>query len=178
MESGLACPRVSLSRVPARFMEKPKMRKLWKTLTGAVAICLVLFITNNATAQDANDANEIPEEPNKTAPQEPPKESPKEPPKEQAKDKKLVIGILKVVKDNDGNIAEISIKMAKNLIYNVVIDEKSKEMVKSLADARVRVEGFVETKGDVKWLTVDTYGDTKSRPDAKAGRKKQRNTGR
>ena len=140
-------------------------------MSGAVAICLVLFITSNAAAQDANDANEIPKEPNKTSPQEPPKESPKEPPKEQAKDKKLVIGILTVAKDNDGNIAEISIEMAKNLIYKVVIDEKSKEMVKSLADTRVRVEGFVETKGDVKWLTVLTYDDTKPKPNARKGAK-------
>ena len=143
------------------------MEKIWKASACAVAIFLLLFITSNTTAQDANDANEIPKEPNKTSPQEPPKESPKE----QAKDKKLVIGILKVVKDNDGNIAEISIEMAKNLIYNVVIDEKSKEMVKSLADARVRVEGFVETKGDVKWLTVLTYDDTKPKPNARKGAK-------
>jgi len=152
-------------------MEKPKMKKLWKTLAGAVAICLVLFITSSATAQDANDANEIPKEPNKTAPQEPPKETPKEPPKKQTKEKNLVIGILTVAKDNDGNIAEISIKMAKDLIYKVVIDEKSKEMAKSFADSRVRVEGFVETKGDVKWLTVETYGDSKSKPDARQGAK-------
>jgi hypothetical protein len=153
-------------------MEKLKMKKLWKALAGAVAICLVLFITSNARAQDANDANEIPKEPNKTAPQESPKETPKETPKEKEKEKKLVIGILKVVKDNDGNVAEITITAHKDLVYNVVFDEKSKEMVKNLADARVRVEGFVETKCDIKWLTVLTYDDTKPRPDAKAGRKK------
>jgi hypothetical protein len=147
------------------------MEKLWKSLAGVVAIWLVLSITSNAMAQDANEAKETPKEPNKTAPQEQPKESPKEPPKEPAKEKNLVIGILTVAKDNDGNIAEISIEMAKNLIYKVVIDEKSKEMAKSFADTRVRVEGFVETKGDVKWLTVETYGDTKSRPDAKPGTK-------
>jgi hypothetical protein len=135
------------------------MKKHWKALAGIVVICLVLSIMSNAMAQDANAAKEIP------------KETPKETPKEKVKEKKLVIGILKVVKDNDGNVAEITITAHKDLVYNVVLDETSKEMVKSLADARVRVEGFIETKGEVKWLTVDTYSDSKPKPDAKPGAK-------
>jgi hypothetical protein len=53
----------------------------------------------------------------------------------------------------------------------VVLDEKSKEMAKSFADKRVRVEGIVETKGDVKWLTVETFGESKPKADAKPGAK-------
>jgi hypothetical protein len=152
------------------------MKKHWKWLAGVVAICLVLSVMSNAMAEDANVAKEIPKEPNKAAPQETPKESPKEAPKEQAKEKNLVIGILTIVKDNDGNIAEMTITAHKDLKYKVVIDEKSKEMANNFADKRVRVEGTIETKGDVKWLTVETFGDSKPRPDAKPGGKKQSKT--
>jgi hypothetical protein len=151
------------------------MNKHWKALVGIIAICLLLSLMSNAMAQDPNTAKETPKEPNSAAPQETPKESPKEPPKEQTKEqtkeKNLIIGILTAVKDNDGNVVEMTITAHKDLKYKVVINEKSKEMGQSFTDKRVRVEGTIEIKGDVKWLTVDTFSELKSRADAKPGAK-------
>lgn len=127
------------------------MKKYAMSLVGVVTVCLLLGLVSNVMGADANQ----------------PKETPRETPKEKSKDNNLVIGIVTIVKDNDGNIAEIKVTAHKELIYQVVLDEKGKELGKTMADKRARIEGFIEMKGNVHWLTVKTFGEVKARTDAK-----------
>jgi hypothetical protein len=121
--------------------EKPIMKKRLMALVGVVAVCMLLAVVSNVMAADANQ--------------------PKETPKEKARDNNLVIGIVGVVKDNDGNITEIKVTAHKDLVYRVVLDEKGIELGKTMFDKRARIEGFIETKGNVQWLTVKTFGEAK-----------------
>lgn len=107
-------------------------------VAGVVIVCILLAIVSNAMAADANQPK--------------------------AKDTSLVIGIVNVVKNNDGNIAEIKVVTHKDLVYRVVLDAKGIELGKIMADKRARIEGIIEKKGDVEWLTVKTFGDLKARP--------------
>jgi len=111
-------------------------------LVGVVAVCMLLAVVSNVMAADANQ------------------------PKEKSKDNNLVIGIVTIVKDNDGNIAEIKVTAHKDLIYKVVLDAKGIELGKTMADKRARIEGTIETKGKVQWLTVKTFSEVKARTDA------------
>jgi hypothetical protein len=87
----------------------------------------------------------------------------------------LVIGIVTIVKDNDGNIAEIKVTSHKDLVYKVVLDEKGIELGKTMADKRARIEGLVEVKGKVHWLTVKTFGEVKAKTEAKPKTKPKQN---
>ena len=118
-----------------------------KRLIALVAVCMILAVVSNAMAADPNQ--------------------PKGPPKEKSKDTKLVIGVVTVMKDNDGNFTEIKVKATKELIYQVVLDEKGIELGKTMADKRARIEGTIEKKGNVEWLTVKTFGDLRPRGDTK-----------
>jgi|GEM_PF-1452574 len=122
------------------------MKKRVMALAGVVAVCMLLAIVSNAMAADVN--------------------SPKGTPKEKPKDKPI-IGIVTVVKDNDGNITEIKVKVHKELIYLIVLDEKGIELGNTMADKRVRIEGTVEIKGDVHWLTVKTFEGVKAKAEPK-----------
>jgi len=57
--------------------------------------------------------------------------------------------------------------MRRELIYQVVLDEKGIELGKTMADKRVKIEGTVEIKGDVHWLTVKTFSEVKAKPEPK-----------
>jgi ABC-type phosphate/phosphonate transport system substrate-binding protein len=130
------------------FKEKPKMKKQLMALVGMVAVCMLLAVVSNVMAADANQ----------------PKQTPRE--KGQTKDTKLVIGIVSAVKDNDGNITEIKVTAHKDLIYKVVLDEKGIELGKTMADKKARIEGLIEVKGNVHWLTVKTFGEVKAKTEA------------
>ena len=142
--------------------EKQEMKKRLIVLIGMVAICMMLAIVSNAMAADANQ------------PKQTPKETPRAAPKEKSKDLNLVIGIVTIAKDNDGNIAEIKVTAHKDLVYRVVLDEKGIELGKTMADKRARIEGTLETKGEVQWLTVKTIDELKraeTKPKAKGKEK-------
>ena len=128
------------------------MKKQLMALVGVVAVCMLLAVVSNVMGADVNQ--------------------PKQTPKEKSKDNRLVQGTVTVVKDNDGNITEIKVKATRELIYHVVLDEKGKEMGKTMADKIARIEGFIEIKGKVQWLTVKTFSEPKPRPDAKPTPKK------
>jgi hypothetical protein len=125
------------------------MKKWLLAMFGMVAVCVLV---SNVMAADANQ--------------------PKETPKDNSKENNLVIGIVTTVKDRDGNIAEIKVTAHKELIYKVVLDEKGIELGKTMVDKRARIEGFIETKGDTKWLTVKTFSDLKPRAEGKPAPKK------
>jgi hypothetical protein len=123
------------------------MKKQLMTLVGVVAVCMVLAVVSNVMAADANQPNGTP--------------------KEKSKDLGPVIGVVTVVKDNDGNIAEIKVTVRKSLIYKVVLDEKGIELGKTFADKKVRIKGTIEKKGEVQWITVKTFSEFPAKTDAK-----------
>ncbi len=49
----------------------------------------------------------------------------------------------------------------------MVLDEKGIELGKTMADKRARIEGPVETKDKVLWLTVKTFSEPKAKTEAK-----------
>jgi hypothetical protein len=136
--------------------EKPKMKKGLIVLFGVAAICLFVAAASNVIAADVNQ------------PKTTPKETPKESPKDKSKDNNLVIGIVTIVKDNDGNITEVKVTAHKDLVYRVVLDEKGLDLGKTMVDRRARIEGTIETKGDVQWVTVKTFGEVKAGAPAKS----------
>lgn len=112
-------------------------------LVGVVAVCILLAVVSNVMAADANQ------------------------PKGKSNDSNsLVIGIVTVVKGNDGNITEIKVTAHRELIYEVVLDAKGIELGKTMADKRARIEGTIEKKGDVQWLTVKTFSDLRPKVGA------------
>ncbi len=118
------------------------MRKYVVALAGAVTICLLLGLVSNAPAADPNQ--------------------PKEPPKNK---EVVVVGTVSVVKDKDNNITEVKVKTARGLTYQITLDDNGKELGKTMADKRVRLTGTVETKGEIKWLTVLKFSELKTRAE-------------
>jgi hypothetical protein len=123
------------------------MKKRLMALVGVVAVCMMLAVVSNVMAADVNQ--------------------PKGTPKEKSKEPGMVIGIVTVVKDNDGNFTEIKVTVHRSLMYKVVLDEKGIELGKTMADKRVKIEGTLEKKGEVQWVTVKTFSELKARTDAK-----------
>jgi hypothetical protein len=123
------------------------MKKYAMSLVGVVAVCLLLGLVSNVMGADANQ--------------------PKGTPKEKSKDNPPIIGLVTVVKDSNENITDIKVKVHRELVYQVVLDEKGKELGKTMADKRVKIEGTVEMKGDVHWLTVKTFIEFKPKTEAK-----------
>jgi hypothetical protein len=143
------------------------MNKHFIAVIGVATVCVLLGLASNVFAEDVNQPKDVPIDPNKQAPKETPKEPPRESPKESTGDIRLVIGIVNVEKDKDGNVTEIMLTAHKDLIYKVVPDEKGKELAAAMVDKRARVEGFIETKDNVHWLTVQTFGESKATSGAK-----------
>jgi len=121
-------------------------------LAGAAAVCVFLAMACNVMAADPN--------------------KPKVTPNERTDDLKLVIGIVNVTKDKDGNFTEIKVVTHPQLIYKVVLDEKGKELAKTLADKRARIEGYIEEKGKDNWLTVKTFKEVTSQIQKQPGQNK------
>ena len=118
------------------------MKKFVMTLAAAVTTCVLLGLVSDTQAADPNQ------------------------PKKMARNKEVVVvGTVSAVKDNDGNATDVKIKTAKDLIYQVTLDDKGKELGKTMADKKVRVVGTLETKGEVKWLTIIKFSEQKARPE-------------
>jgi hypothetical protein len=127
------------------------MKKYLMAIVGVVAVCVLFSLVSNAMAADPNQ--------------------PKAPHRDASRDKelKLVIGVVTMKKDNDGNITEIKVMTHPQLIYSVVLDEKGIDLGKTMTDKRARIEGTIEKKGDVEWVTVKTFGEVKPGAPAKPG---------
>jgi hypothetical protein len=122
------------------------MKKQLTALVGVVAVCMLLAIVSNVMAADANQ--------------------PKGTPKEKSNDSNI-IGIVTVVKDSNENITDVKLKVHRELVYQVVLDEKGKELGKTMANKRAKIEGTVDIKGDVHWLTVKTFSEFKPKTEAR-----------
>jgi hypothetical protein len=113
------------------------MKKFVCKSAGVVVMCILLGFVSNLLAADANQ--------------------PKNPPKGAVKEKTTVIGTVNEVKDKDGNVAQVTVKVSKNAVYQVVRDVKGKELGKTMSGKKVKVVGEVKVQGDIKWLTVDKF---------------------
>ena len=119
------------------------MKKFVMTLAAAVTTCVLLGLVSNTLAADPNQ------------------------PKKMARNKEVVVvGTVSAIIANDSNAADIKIKTAKDLTYQITPDEKGKELGKTMVDKRVRVVGTLETKGEVKWLTVIKFSEQKEKAKA------------
>lgn len=72
-------------------------------------------------------------------------------------DPNTIRGRVIVEKDVDGNITAARLESRRRGTYNIVLDEKGKELAAKAPDKFVAVTGTVETKDDQQWLTVENY---------------------
>ncbi|MCE5341473.1 MAG: hypothetical protein LLF92_10190 [Planctomycetaceae bacterium] len=75
-------------------------------------------------------------------------------------DPNAIVGKVEVTQDANGAVTSVKIKGRRNGDFNVVLDEKGKELA-AMADKFVRVTGKKETKDGVQWLTVETIQEIK-----------------
>jgi hypothetical protein len=83
------------------------------------------------------------------------------------KDKELK-GTVAEVKDKDGNVTGVELTMGKGLTYQVTLDEKGKELGKTMSGKKVKVTGTIEMKDKAKWLTVKNYTEVVEKPKHEA----------
>lgn len=72
-------------------------------------------------------------------------------------DPNTIRGRVIVEKDADGNITAAKLESRRHGTYNIVLDEKGKELAEKMADKFVAVTGTVQTQDDQQWLTVEKY---------------------
>ena len=113
----------------------------------AVAALALLVCAGNVLAKDANEPN---------VPKKPPVNKPI-----------IVTGTISVTKDKNGTITEVKLTVNKNLMYLITLDKKGMELGQKMADKKVRATGTVESKGNVKWLTVEKYTEAVITPPVK-----------
>lgn len=115
-----------------------------------VVLSVALVLSLLAGIALAKDANQPKQEPNKPA----------------VSKTETIVGSVAVTKDKDGKITEVKLTSRRAGEYMVVLDAKGLELGGKLDGKRARVEGTVETKGTVKWLTVKQYSEVAPRPPA------------
>jgi hypothetical protein len=120
------------------------MKKFVIVLTGLVVALSLLGVSANLKAA----------EPNK----------PKMPPKTRDT---TIIGTVNVTKDGSGNVTDVKIKTAKLDTYSVTLNDKAKELAKSMEGKNVRATGVVETKNGAKWLTVEKFEEVTAKAPVK-----------
>jgi hypothetical protein len=74
-------------------------------------------------------------------------------------DPNTIRGRVIVEKDADGNITAAQLESRRHGTYNIVLDEKGKELAVKMADKFAAVTGKIETKDDQQWLTVEKYSE-------------------
>ncbi|OHB56720.1 MAG: hypothetical protein A2Y12_12740 [Planctomycetes bacterium GWF2_42_9] len=90
-------------------------------------------------------------------------------PKRMPFDPNAIRGRVLVEKDANGVVTAVKIQSRRTLgDYNVVLDEKGKELADTMASRIVQVEGKVEEKDGVKWLTIESYKELR-RPQGRPG---------
>jgi hypothetical protein len=74
-------------------------------------------------------------------------------------DPNMFRGIIVVAKDANGVITSVKLESRRCGTFNIVLDEKGKELGEKMADKFVEVTGTETTKGNEKWLTVEKYSE-------------------
>jgi hypothetical protein len=78
-------------------------------------------------------------------------------------------GIIVVAKDANGVIKSVKLENRRLGTFNIVLDEKGKELGEKMADKFVVITGKETTKGNEKWLTVEKYSEMQRPPMGQHG---------
>jgi hypothetical protein len=73
-------------------------------------------------------------------------------------------GRVVVAKDANGVITSVKLQNRRRGTFNIVLDEKGKELGEKMEGKFVEITGKETTKGDEKWLTVEKYSEIQVPP--------------
>ncbi|MGA2914749.1 MAG: hypothetical protein ABSE89_01850 [Sedimentisphaerales bacterium] len=73
-------------------------------------------------------------------------------------------GRIVVTKDANGIITSVKLENRRRGTFNIVLDEKGKELAEKMADKFVEITGKETTKDNEKWLTVENYSEMERPP--------------
>ena len=76
-------------------------------------------------------------------------------------DPNAIRGRVLVEKDANSIITAVKLENRRRGNWNIVLDEKGKELAETMANKIVTITGTEETKDGVKWLTVETFTELK-----------------
>lgn len=83
--------------------------------------------------------------------------APKHEPNAPRFDPNMFRGRVVVVKDANGIITAVKLENRRRGTFNIVLDEKGKELGEKMVDKFVEITGTETTKDNEKWLTVEKY---------------------
>ena len=78
-------------------------------------------------------------------------------------------GRIVVTKDANGVITAVKLENRRRGTFNIVLDEKGKELGEKMADKFVEITGKETTKDNEKWLTVEKYSEMQRPPMGQHG---------
>jgi hypothetical protein len=78
-------------------------------------------------------------------------------------------GRIVVAKDANGVITSVKLENRRRGTFNIVLDEKGKELGEKMADKFVEITGKETTKDNEKWLTVEKYSEIQPPPMGRHG---------
>jgi hypothetical protein len=93
-------------------------------------------------------------------------------------DPNMFRGKIVVVKDANGVITAVKLENKRRGTFNIVLDEKGKELGEKMADKFVEITGKETTKDNEKWLTVEKYSEMQKPPMGRHGRGEPNRPGR
>jgi hypothetical protein len=79
-------------------------------------------------------------------------------------DPNMFRGRIVVAKDVNGVITAVKLENRRRGTFNIVLDEKGKELGEKMADKFVEITGKETTKDNEKWLTVEKYSEMQKPP--------------
>ncbi|MGA2914902.1 MAG: hypothetical protein ABSE89_02655 [Sedimentisphaerales bacterium] len=82
-------------------------------------------------------------------------------------------GKVEVIRDKAGNVKTVELKVSGVFkdTYNIVLDEKGKELEDTMAGKQVHIKGTVVKKAGEKWLTVKEYKEVSHKKVKKSAKK-------
>ncbi|MEN6385431.1 MAG: hypothetical protein ABFD79_09545 [Phycisphaerales bacterium] len=83
-------------------------------------------------------------------------------------DPNAIRGKVEVVKDANGTITSMKILNKRRGDWNVVLNDKAKELAQELEGRIVEITGTQETKDGQKWVTIESYKQMR-RPEPRRG---------
>jgi len=90
----------------------------------------------------------------------------------------MFVGRIVVTKDASGVITSVKLESIRRGIFNIILDEKGKELGEKMADKFVEITGKETTKDNEKWLTVEKYSEMKKPPMGQRGQGEPNRPGR
>ena len=81
---------------------------------------------------------------------------------------KVVQGVVTVTKDANNVINKVTLTAKDKVVYNVVLDEKGKELGKTMASKEVEVSGILSKEAGQETIKVMTFKAVEKVPEAPA----------